>query len=205
MLRRREHFSRLQPRPAAAVDRRTQGRTSQVYRALGKEPLARFFRSEQQWAGRVVDRERPMSGGRLRRPQSAGRLAKPSARRPRLSRMSSCWPRRRMAFPGHAAPHAARGPTWPAGSPASTGNRRRAGSWAPKQPPECGAVQSSRVEHRASESRPGARSAHTPARPPRLPCSHRRRGTRWPRVRRCATCCNLKADSSGRPPDAARR
>ena len=25
----------------------------------------RFFRSEPQWAGRVVDRERPMSGGRL--------------------------------------------------------------------------------------------------------------------------------------------
>ena len=25
----------------------------------------RFFRSEQQWAGRVVDRERPMSGARL--------------------------------------------------------------------------------------------------------------------------------------------
>ena len=46
-------------------DRRTQGRTSQAYRGLEKEPWVRRFRSEQQWAGQVVDRERPMSGARL--------------------------------------------------------------------------------------------------------------------------------------------
>jgi len=56
-------------------------------------------------------------------------------------------------------------------------HRRRADSWEPKQRLEGTALLSSRARRRVSESRRGARSARTPARPPTLPCSHRRRGT----------------------------
>jgi hypothetical protein len=159
----------------AAVDRTAQGQTSQAFRAL-ESCSARDSRcGRPRVALAVSGHPVVVSSQPESEVPSVDLLVEPSARRPKPSRTSWCWKPQRKVPADRGAPPA-RGSRWTRAPPTPPANRRPAGSWAPRQLLARTGAQRPAAEHRDYGSQKDARWARTPARPPRLPCSHRRRG-----------------------------
>ena len=127
----------------------------------------------------------------------AGPMAHPSAPLPRRSPRSSCWRRRRRAAAGRVVRRAA-GSAWPAAPPAPAAGRTRDGPWGPAPPSGAPARRSTAERRPVRRTRPDARPERTPDRPPRLPCSHRRRGRAAER-RRSSTASDRRGNPVGGP------